>query len=148
MDSIRAPTSATLKKCGRGARATSTSVRNSLGTGSAGRKGQLRRNRRNGSPRGGWWARPTPAHCHSTRRAGWSAIGKWPKPSCPFLPPQSFMDLFELTRALIDIDSVTPNEEAVGVYLAAYLGELAALTGGKVERIKVEANRFNILAHW
>src|SRR5438105_4594383 len=62
------------------------------------------------------------------------------------------MNLFELTRALIDIDSVTPNEEAIGVFLAAHLGELAARTGGTVERIAVdpgvEPHRYNVLALW
>ena len=58
------------------------------------------------------------------------------------------MHLFELTRALIDIDSVTPNEEAVGVYLANHVGELAARTGGRVERIEVEPHRYNVLATW
>jgi len=58
------------------------------------------------------------------------------------------MNLFELTRVLIDIDSVTPNEEAVGVYLAQYLGDLAARTHGRVERIAVESRRHNVLAHW
>jgi acetylornithine deacetylase len=58
------------------------------------------------------------------------------------------MHLFELTRALIDIESVTPNEEAAGVYLANYLSELAARTGGRVERIEVEPHRYNVLAHW
>ena len=58
------------------------------------------------------------------------------------------MNAFELTRALIDIDSVTPHEEAVGVYLADYLAPLAARTGGRVERIKVEEHRYNVLATW
>ena len=58
------------------------------------------------------------------------------------------MTAFELTRALIDIDSVTPNEEQVGVYLADYLSALAARTGGHVERIEVEPHRYNVLAYW
>jgi acetylornithine deacetylase len=58
------------------------------------------------------------------------------------------MNVFELTRALVDIDSVTPHEEAVGVYLAGYLSQLAARTGGRVERIEVEAQRYNVLATW
>ena len=58
------------------------------------------------------------------------------------------MDLFQLTRALIDIDSVTPNEEKVGLFLFDYLAELTARTGGRVERIEVEPRRFNVLAHW
>ena len=60
----------------------------------------------------------------------------------------SGMNAFELTRALIDIDSVTPNEEQVGVYLAEYLGAIAARTGGHVERIEVEPHRYNVLAYW
>src|SRR5580692_11177880 len=58
------------------------------------------------------------------------------------------MNVFELTRALIDIDSVTPHEEAVGLYLADYLAPLAARTGGRVERIQVEEHRCNVLATW
>src|ERR1700692_4957032 len=58
------------------------------------------------------------------------------------------MNVFELTRALVDIDSVTPNEEQVGVYLATYLSALAARTGGHVERMAVEPQRFNVLAWW
>jgi acetylornithine deacetylase len=58
------------------------------------------------------------------------------------------MNAFELTRALIDIDSVTPNEEQVGLYLANHLSELAARTGGRVERIEVEPHRYNVLAYW
>jgi len=58
------------------------------------------------------------------------------------------MNVFELTRALVDIDSVTPNEEAVGVYLADYLSEVAGRTGGRVERIEVEPHRHNVLAYW
>jgi acetylornithine deacetylase len=58
------------------------------------------------------------------------------------------MNVFELTRALIDIESVTPNEEAVGLFLARHLEELAARTGGRVERIEVEPRRANVLAQW
>jgi acetylornithine deacetylase len=58
------------------------------------------------------------------------------------------MTVFELTRALIDIDSVTPNEEMVGVYLSDHLRKLAARTNGKVERIEVEPHRYNVLAYW
>lgn len=58
------------------------------------------------------------------------------------------MDLFDLTRALVDIESITSNEEAVGLYLADYLSELAARTGGLVERHEVEPHRFNVFAHW
>ena len=58
------------------------------------------------------------------------------------------MNVFELTRALVDIDSVTPNEERVGVYLAGHLSALASRTNGKVERIEVEPHRYNVLATW
>jgi acetylornithine deacetylase len=58
------------------------------------------------------------------------------------------MNIFELTRALIDIDSVTPNEEEVGKYLYNYLSELTAKTNGRVEMMEVEPNRFNVFAHW
>jgi acetylornithine deacetylase len=58
------------------------------------------------------------------------------------------MNLFELTRALIDIDSVTPNEEAVGLYLFDRLSGIAARTRGQVERMDVEPHRFNVLATW
>jgi acetylornithine deacetylase len=58
------------------------------------------------------------------------------------------MNVFELTRALVDIDSVTPNEERVGVFLSDYLSQLADRTGGRVERIEVEPRRYNVLAWW
>jgi len=58
------------------------------------------------------------------------------------------LNLFELTRALVDIESVTNNEEAVGSFLFGLLSDLTARTKGSVERCPVEANRFNVLAHW
>jgi acetylornithine deacetylase len=58
------------------------------------------------------------------------------------------MDVYQLTRALIDIESLTGNEYQVGCYLADYLGALAARYGGGVERMEVEPNRFNVLATW
>lgn len=53
-------------------------------------------------------------------------------------------DLYALTRALIDIDSVTPNEKAVGEFVSARLHGLAQRFGGVVERMPVEENRFNV----
>ena len=47
------------------------------------------------------------------------------------------MTVFELTRRLIDINSVTPNEFDVGEYLLSYLSDLASRTGGHVERMPV-----------
>jgi acetylornithine deacetylase len=58
------------------------------------------------------------------------------------------MNVFELTRALVDIESITENEERVGNALFAHLSGLAERHGGKVERIPVEPNRFNVLASW
>jgi acetylornithine deacetylase len=58
------------------------------------------------------------------------------------------MNVLELTRALVDIESITPNEEAVGEYLFAHLSALAATTAGRVERMQVEPRRFNVLATW
>lgn len=58
------------------------------------------------------------------------------------------MDLFALTRALIDIDSTTGRERHLGKVLAGYLGELAARTGGRVERMPAEGDRFNVFAAW
>jgi acetylornithine deacetylase len=58
------------------------------------------------------------------------------------------MNPFELTRALVDIESITDNEEAVGDYLFQHLATLAARTNGKVERMPAEPNRDNIFAVW
>jgi acetylornithine deacetylase len=58
------------------------------------------------------------------------------------------MSVFELTRALVDIESVTGNEKHVGDYLLAHLSSLAANHAGQVERQDVEPGRFNVLASW
>ncbi len=58
------------------------------------------------------------------------------------------MDVFELTRALIDIESVTPNEERVGLYLYDLLARLASEHGGRAELIEVEPGRSNVFAHF
>ncbi len=58
------------------------------------------------------------------------------------------MNLFELTRALIDIESITGNEEQVGRYLFDTLSALAAPFGGRVERMDVEPRRFNVFAQF
>ena len=52
------------------------------------------------------------------------------------------MTLFELTRQLIDIPSVTGDECSAAEFLASYLRDLAY----QVEIQEVEANRFNVLA--
>jgi acetylornithine deacetylase len=52
------------------------------------------------------------------------------------------MNLYSLTRELIDIPSVTGEEAAVGEYLTAYLDRL----GYRVERQEVAPDRFNLIA--
>jgi acetylornithine deacetylase len=58
------------------------------------------------------------------------------------------MNVFELTRALIDIESVTNSEKRVGEFLFTHLSNLAKRYAGGVERMEVEPARFNVLAHW
>jgi acetylornithine deacetylase len=52
------------------------------------------------------------------------------------------MKLFELTRELIDIPSLTGEELEVGEYLAKFLEEF----GYHVERHEVDEDRFNVIA--
>jgi acetylornithine deacetylase len=52
------------------------------------------------------------------------------------------MNLFALTRNLIDIPSLTGNEGAVGDFLSSYLREL----GYRVETQEIERGRFNVIA--
>jgi acetylornithine deacetylase len=56
------------------------------------------------------------------------------------------MDVFALTRELIDIPSITPEEENVGQYLYNFLSRLARDHNGSVERFEVEPNRWNVFA--
>ena len=58
------------------------------------------------------------------------------------------MNVFELTRALVDIESITGNEENVGLFLLNYLTGLATRFGGRVERMEVEPHRFNLFAQF
>jgi acetylornithine deacetylase len=58
------------------------------------------------------------------------------------------MHLFELTRRLIDIESVTPNERNVGDYLFSHLSGLAHRYNGVVERMPVETDRDNIFVRF
>src|SRR5579864_1934492 len=58
------------------------------------------------------------------------------------------LDIFALTRALVDIESITEHEEPVGAYLHGVLSKLAARWDGRVERCAVEGDRFNLFAHW
>src|SRR6202008_576877 len=52
------------------------------------------------------------------------------------------MTVFDLTRELIEIPSVTGDELAVGRYLSAYLERL----GYRVEKQEISPDRFNVLA--
>jgi len=58
------------------------------------------------------------------------------------------VNLFELTRALVDIESTTNHEKNVGDYLFAHLSSLTGLHNGNIERIAAEPNRDNIFAFW
>ena len=58
------------------------------------------------------------------------------------------MHLFELTRALVDIDSVTPNEFAIGNYLHDCLRPLADQYDGRIELMPVAPQRNNVYANW
>jgi len=56
------------------------------------------------------------------------------------------MNLFELTRALVDLDSTTNHEKCVADFLFAHLSALAARHAGRVERIPAAPERESILA--
>jgi acetylornithine deacetylase len=58
------------------------------------------------------------------------------------------MTVFELTRRLIDIESITGNEKNLGDYVHDRLAALAARHGGLAERMPVEPERFNVFACW
>jgi acetylornithine deacetylase len=56
------------------------------------------------------------------------------------------MNLFELTRALVDLEAITDNEKQVGLYLYGHLRALAEAHGGRVETMDVAPERFNVFA--
>ncbi len=58
------------------------------------------------------------------------------------------MELLPLTRSLIEIESITPNEERIGLFLYDYIAQLASRYGGVAERMDVEAGRFNVFARF
>jgi acetylornithine deacetylase len=58
------------------------------------------------------------------------------------------MDVFQLTRTLIDIESITPNEREIGQFLFAYLRDLAKRFHGEVERLPVEQDRDNVFVRF
>jgi len=60
------------------------------------------------------------------------------------------MNLFELARTLVDIESITNHESAVGSFLFDLLTGmiLASRPQGRIERCEVESGRFNVFAFW
>ncbi len=58
------------------------------------------------------------------------------------------MNVFELTRTLVDVESITDNEEQIGQMLFAHLSELAVRFNGRAELMPVEPRRNNVLAWW
>ena len=56
------------------------------------------------------------------------------------------MHVFDLTRTLIDIPSITPEEGEVGQYLYDCLSHICATYNGVVEKEEVEPNRWNVFA--
>jgi len=58
------------------------------------------------------------------------------------------MHVFELTRKLIDIESVTPNEREIADFLWRKLHDLAGHFDGAAERMHVEPGRDNIFVRF
>jgi acetylornithine deacetylase len=58
------------------------------------------------------------------------------------------MNVFELSRALVDIESITENEEQVGHALFTHVSALAQQYGGQAELMPVEPRRNNVFASW
>lgn len=58
------------------------------------------------------------------------------------------MQLFELTRMLVDIDSTTNHEKPVADFLFSHLATLASRHQGHIERQPVAADRENIFVTW
>src|SRR6202790_1369748 len=58
------------------------------------------------------------------------------------------MHPFQLTCALVDIDSTTNYEKPVVDFLFAHLSDLAARYQGRIERLPVAPDRDNIFVTW
>ncbi len=58
------------------------------------------------------------------------------------------MNVIELTRVLVDIESISDNEGEVGSFLHAHLSKLSAASGGRVEQMEAGPGRFNVFAAW
>jgi acetylornithine deacetylase len=58
------------------------------------------------------------------------------------------MNLFELTRALVDIESTTHHEQPVADFVFSHLSALVARFPGHLERISAAPGRDNVFASW
>ena len=58
------------------------------------------------------------------------------------------MQVFELTRRLIDIESITPNEGEISGFLFSLLSDLSVRGNGSIERMAVEKGRDNIFVRF
>jgi acetylornithine deacetylase len=58
------------------------------------------------------------------------------------------MTVFQLTRRLIDIESITPNEREIGDFLSELLAGLASRFDGQFERITAEPERDNVFVQF
>lgn len=63
-------------------------------------------------------------------------------------PMNSPMNVFSLTRTLVDIESITGNELRVGEFVFQILLDLTGRFGGAVERIEVATDRCNVFAYF
>jgi len=57
-------------------------------------------------------------------------------------------NVFTMVRTLVGIPSLSNDEAQVGNYLFDFLRLMAEHSGGRVERMDVEGERFNVFAHW
>ncbi len=64
------------------------------------------------------------------------------------MPVSAMHQLFALTRALVDIESITENERAVAEFYCSQLEPLARQHSGRLERLPVDGGRFNVFAAW
>src|SRR5260370_4024810 len=58
------------------------------------------------------------------------------------------MNFFELTGALVEIESTTDHEKNVGDFLFGHLSALTTRYDGRIERLPAELQRDNIFASW
>jgi acetylornithine deacetylase len=72
-----------------------------------------------------------------------AAVAQSPIPELTTLDPTSSKELLHLHRKLVEIESITHNEQNVGDWLAFYLKDLDYT----VEKQHIAKNRFNILAY-